>query len=106
LGILPDQVPKHGEGIWLPWFKRPAYTITLPAKLHISTDAKLYIIAAIPTSIGWKIMCHPININNINNNNHSMITTEITDLINQTLETWVKRYPQYYAWSYHRYKGN
>ena len=27
VGMLPDQVPSNGEGIWVPYFGRPAYTM-------------------------------------------------------------------------------
>ena len=33
VGILPDQVPGAGEGEWVAYFGRPAYTMTLAAKL-------------------------------------------------------------------------
>ena len=33
VGMLPDQAPKVGEGKWLPFFGRPAYTMTLAARL-------------------------------------------------------------------------
>jgi lauroyl/myristoyl acyltransferase len=33
VGMLPDQVPGSGEGAWLPFFGRPAYTMTLAARL-------------------------------------------------------------------------
>ena len=31
--MLPDQVPRAGEGVWEPFFGRPAYTMTLAARL-------------------------------------------------------------------------
>ena len=33
VGMLPDQVPGVGEGVWAPFFGRPAYTMTLAARL-------------------------------------------------------------------------
>ena len=33
VGILPDQVPSRGEGVWAPFFGRWAYTMTLPARV-------------------------------------------------------------------------
>jgi len=33
VGMLPDQAPKEGEGEWVPFFGRPAYTMTLAARL-------------------------------------------------------------------------
>ncbi|MDO9242881.1 MAG: lysophospholipid acyltransferase family protein, partial [Rhodocyclaceae bacterium] len=33
VGILPDQAPGAGEGVWASFFGRPAYTMTLAARL-------------------------------------------------------------------------
>ncbi len=33
VGMLPDQVPGKGEGVWVPFFGRPAFTMTLAARL-------------------------------------------------------------------------
>ena len=29
VGMLPDQAPRFGDGVWAPFFGRPAYTMTL-----------------------------------------------------------------------------
>ena len=33
VGLLPDQVPPDGMGVWAPFFGQPAYTMTLAARL-------------------------------------------------------------------------
>jgi Kdo2-lipid IVA lauroyltransferase/acyltransferase len=99
LGILPDQVPKHGEGLWLSWFGRDAYTINLPAKLHLATQARMYIIYAIPTTHGWQIECEKINTLDCPKEAEAL-----SRHLNTLLENTVKRHPLYYAWSYKRYK--
>ena len=33
VGMLPDQAPKMGEGLWVDFFGKPAYTMTLAARL-------------------------------------------------------------------------
>ena len=33
IGLLPDQVPSQGEGEWVDFFARPAYTMTLSGRL-------------------------------------------------------------------------
>ena len=38
-GVLPDQVPPQGQGVWAPFFGRPAYTMTLVARLVQQTGA-------------------------------------------------------------------
>ncbi len=37
VGLLPDQVPPEGMGVWAPFFGRPAYTMTLAARLAQQT---------------------------------------------------------------------
>jgi KDO2-lipid IV(A) lauroyltransferase len=98
LGILPDQVPKQGEGVWLPWFGRDAYTITLPAKLHASTGAAMYIVCALPNVTGWDMVCSPVDVP------AGLSAEQVTLLLNQALERMVLRAPLHYAWSYKRYK--
>jgi Kdo2-lipid IVA lauroyltransferase/acyltransferase len=100
LGILPDQVPKQGEGIWLPWFGRDAYTITLPAKLQIAVQARVYVVAALPNTGGWDIVCEHVDVP------HGLDSRALTLHINQALERMVLRDPLHYAWSYKRYKGS
>lgn len=98
LGILPDQVPKQGEGVWLPWFGREAYTITLPAKLHASTGAAVYIVCALPNANGWDMVCDPVDVP------ADLSAEQVTAHLNQALERMVLRAPLHYAWSYKRYK--
>jgi Kdo2-lipid IVA lauroyltransferase/acyltransferase len=98
LGILPDQVPKKGEGVWLPWFGRDAYTITLPAKLQASTQAAMYIVCALPNATGWDMVCDPVDVP------EGLNTEQLTLHLNQALERMVLRAPLDYAWSYKRYK--
>ncbi|MEN9538277.1 MAG: hypothetical protein RLZZ126_512 [Pseudomonadota bacterium] len=39
VGLLPDQVPPLGQGVWAPFFGRPAYTMSLAARLVQQTGA-------------------------------------------------------------------
>lgn len=39
VGLLPDQVPPEGQGVWAPMFGKPAYTMTLAARLVQQTGA-------------------------------------------------------------------
>src|SRR6201999_2056457 len=41
IGMLPHQGPSRGEGVWAPFFGKPAYTMTLPARLQRTTGAAL-----------------------------------------------------------------
>ena len=39
VGVLPDHVASRGDGVWAPFFGRPAYTPTLVASLQRKTGA-------------------------------------------------------------------
>jgi len=39
VGLLPDQVPPEGQGVWAPFFGKQAYTMTLVARLAQQTGA-------------------------------------------------------------------
>ena len=41
VGLLPDQVPPQGLGVWAPFFGRDAYTMTLSARLAQQTGAAI-----------------------------------------------------------------
>ncbi|WP_373847955.1 LpxL/LpxP family acyltransferase, partial [Delftia acidovorans] len=43
VGLLPDQVPPEGQGVWSPFFGRDAYTMTLAARLALQTGAAVIV---------------------------------------------------------------
>jgi KDO2-lipid IV(A) lauroyltransferase len=95
IGILPDQVPSAGEGAWAPFFGRPAFTMTLPARLAEKTGAPVYLVATwrLPRGRGWDLELSQL---------HEPPTPEA---INRALESIIRRRPEQYVWSYNRYKA-
>jgi KDO2-lipid IV(A) lauroyltransferase len=61
VGLLPDQVPPDGMGVWAPFYGRPAYTMTLAARLVQQTGAALLLIWAerLPAGRGWVLRVSP-----------------------------------------------
>ena len=45
VGLLPDQVPPAGQGVWAPFFGRDVYTMTLLPKLAQQTGALVHRLA-------------------------------------------------------------
>lgn len=100
IGMLPDQVPREGDGVWLPVFGSYALTMTLAAKLTLQTKVAVILTAGerLPNGRGWKI--------------HYLRLAEpfpsdavlLADKINQALEELIRRFPEQYIWSYNRYK--
>lgn len=100
VGMLPDQVPRGGEGVWTPFFERPAYTMTLAAKLALQTGVAVILTAGerLPRGEGWRI--HYVRLD-------EPLDDDINDVvksINRAMETLIRRFPEQYLWSYSRYK--
>lgn len=94
VGLLPDQVPTDGDGRWTPFFGAPAYTMTLPQRLAQTTGASVVMVIGerLPGGAGWRVHVHEIE------------GEPTPELINQTMERWIRRLPTQYLWSYNRYK--
>ncbi|HEY0666098.1 MAG TPA: lysophospholipid acyltransferase family protein [Gallionella sp.] len=97
IGILPDQVPGNGEGEWLPFFGRPAYTMTLVSRLLEASDASVLMCFAerLPKGRGYSIKFSPLELQ------HGL---PVTPQINHAVEMSVRSCPAQYLWSYNRYK--
>jgi len=101
VGMLPDQVPGSGEGVWAPVFGRPAYTVTLPMRLASQTNVVVLMVAAerLPKGRGWRL--HFVRVP------EPLPTSAVEQatLINTAMESLIRRFPEQYLWSYNRYKG-
>jgi KDO2-lipid IV(A) lauroyltransferase len=99
VGILPDQVPAQGDGEWADFFGRPAYTMTLVARLAQRTGAPVVITYAIrlPRGAGYEISFEPMPA-------REPEETPARQL-NRALESVIRRFPEQYIWSYNRYKA-
>jgi KDO2-lipid IV(A) lauroyltransferase len=98
VGILPDQVPAEGEGIWADFFGRPAYTMTLAGKLAESTGATVLMTAAVRLPGGAGFALHFTEFDGMTSGEGGA-----RDL-NAAIERLVKLEPSQYLWSYNRYK--
>lgn len=101
IGLLPDQVPGTGEGVWTRFFERPAYTMTLPAKMHQMSGAPLVLCFAerLPRGRGFVIRFVPFTAQ------LDGTAEQQARLINEAMEQLIARCPAQYFWSYNRYKG-
>jgi len=99
IGLLPDQAPKTGEGVWLDFFGRPAYTMTLAARLSETGATTLMTWGErLPGGRGYRLHFSPPQAALAGN------TVERAQRINQEVEHLVRRCPAQYLWGYNRYK--
>ena len=62
MGLLPDQVPPEGMGVWAPFFGQPAYTMTLAARLVQQTGAAVAVLVTerLPRGAGYVVRALPL----------------------------------------------
>ena len=98
IGLLPDQVPAHGEGEWADFFGRPAYTMTLAGRLLEASGASVLLSYVVRRhkGDGYDIHFAPLELKN---------DEPVTRQINRALEKIIRTCPSQYLWSYNRYKA-
>jgi KDO2-lipid IV(A) lauroyltransferase len=100
LGILPDQVPPAGLGVWAPFFGRDAYTMTLSVRMVQQTGAAVVVAWGERLSWGRGYQLHVLPpLPELPSD-----TEQAVLLINQALEGVIRVCPQQYLWGYARYK--
>jgi Kdo2-lipid IVA lauroyltransferase/acyltransferase len=100
IGLLPDQVPQHGEGVWANFFGKPAYTMTLPAKLQQMTGAPIILAFAERQLGSGGYTLHLARLDA----QLDGTPEQQARAINQAMEQLIARCPAQYFWSYNRYK--
>lgn len=98
--LLPDQAPSGGEGIWAPFFGRPAYTMTLVSKMAVAADAVVLCCYTRRLGIGRGYCFHIEPMQGAFNGDalHDATT------LNRNMENMIRQAPAQYLWSYNRYK--
>jgi KDO2-lipid IV(A) lauroyltransferase len=122
IGLLPDQVPPDGLGVWAPFFGRPAYTMTLAARLLQQTGAAclLMLCERLPHGRGYRLVVRPLEeplpgaeapaAGPGERADHAAGTAESravdsAAVINRAMEQLILQCPHQYLWGYHRYKA-
>jgi len=107
VGLLPDQVPPQGMGVWAPFFGQAAYTMTLAQRLVQQTGAALLLIWAerLPRGAGFVLrvseLAEPLP--------HALASDQAAQqagaaVVNRAMERLIRQCPAQYLWGYHRYK--
>ncbi len=99
IGVLPDQAPSAGEGMWADLFGKPAYTMTLIGKLAANTGARLVMSLAIrlPHAAGFALRYYPLP-----PLPHDPLAAALA--LNRYVEEAIALCPEQYLWAYNRYK--
>ena len=108
VGMLPDQVPGKGEGVWVPFFGRPAYTMTLATRLVQQTGAALVLMwgERLPGGAGYRLhVSLPSGPLPASADNDEALQVACATALNQAMEQLILQCPGQYLWGYHRYKA-
>jgi KDO2-lipid IV(A) lauroyltransferase len=101
IGLLPDQVPQQGEGVWADFYGKPAYTMTLPAKMRQMTGARVLLAYAerLPRGAGFILRFVPFE------EGLEGTPEQQARAVNREMERLIATCPAQYFWSYNRYKA-
>ena len=99
IGILPDQVPSGGEGVWVPFFGRPAYTTPLPARLANRNNTPVVMFTAKRKNIGKGWVMQATRLASLSEDANIAAAQ-----LNVAIENAVLVAPEQFIWSYNRYK--
>lgn len=104
VALLTDQVPPEGLGLWAPFFGKPAYTMTLAARLALQTGAALLPVSCerLPHGRGYALRIWPAVSGAAAAEKGELLP--LVSRINQAIETIVLSQPGQYLWGYARYK--
>src|SRR6056297_1462581 len=100
VGLLMDQQPRQGQGVFAPFFGRPALTMTLVQRLARRTGCAVVFSDChrLPRGRGWSLEYHtlPPTVADAD-------PVVAAGALNQCLENFVNREPAQYLWLYKRY---
>ena len=112
VGLLPDQVPPEGMGAWAPFFGRPAYTMTMAAKLVAQTGAAVVLLRGERLGLArrWRLGAdYVVHAHRVPADTEALLArgdpAQSAAAINQLMETLIMQCPEQYLWGYNRYKG-
>lgn len=101
VGLLPDQVPEPGLGVWAPFFGQPAYTMTLAMRLARRSGAPVVLIHGerLSHGRGFLIQTRPVELN------LDETDEALAEFMNRKLEKVIRAQAGQYLWGYARYKA-
>jgi KDO2-lipid IV(A) lauroyltransferase len=106
VGLLPDQVPPAGQGVWAPFFGQPAYTMTLAARLVQQSGAECFVLRCERLSGGRGYLVEASRLTRpLPAGTDEAALVEAATIVNETMERTIRDNPGQYLWGYNRYKS-
>jgi len=101
IGILPDQEPADEHGVFAPFFKHQAYTMTFLSNLAQKTGAPIIFAAMqrLPDNTGYHLHYFP--------SDRDLVSTDpqiAASALNRLVQKCIEIAPEQYMWNYKRFK--
>ncbi len=111
VGLLPDQVPPEGMGVWTDFFGRPAYTMTMAAKLVAQTRCAVVLLRGerLGLQARWRLGCdYIVHATRVPPDVEQVLASgdaaQSAAAVNRLMEDMIMQAPEQYLWGYNRYK--
>jgi KDO2-lipid IV(A) lauroyltransferase len=111
IGLLPDQVPPEGMGVWADFFGRPAYTMTMAAKLVAQTRCAVVLLRGERLGLlaRWRSGCdYIVHATRVPADVEQVLASgdaaQSAAAVNRLMEEMIMQAPEQYLWGYNRYK--
>lgn len=101
IGLLPDQAPKKGTGVFAPFFGIQTYSMVLLNRLAGKKHIPVFFVFAerLPKSAGFRLHFMPAP-----EALYDADQTIATAAMNGAVETLIRKCPEQYLWSYKRFE--
>ncbi len=111
VGLLPDQVPPEGMGVWTDFFGRSAYTMTMAAKLVAQTGCAVVLLRGERLGLlaRWRQGCdYIVHATRVAPDVEQVLASgdaaQSAAAVNRLMEAMIMQAPEQYLWGYNRYK--
>lgn len=111
VGLLPDQVPPEGMGVWADFFGRSAYTMTMAAKLVAQTHCAVVLLRGerLGAPARWRRGCdYVVHATRVPPDIEQVLASgdaaQSAAAVNRLMEEMIMQAPEQYLWGYNRYK--
>ncbi|HEX5358127.1 MAG TPA: lysophospholipid acyltransferase family protein [Aquabacterium sp.] len=111
VGLLPDQVPPEGMGVWTDFFGRSAYTMTMAAKLVAQTGCAVVLLRGErlgPVARLQKGCDYIVHATRVAPDVEQILAAgdaaQSAAAVNRLMEDLIMQAPEQYLWGYNRYK--
>lgn len=103
VGMLSDQDVNSFEGVFVPFFGRPAYTPTGPVRIALATGAPLAVVFLVREGNGYRLILKDV-VRVEEGQDKKRTVKQYTSLCAQIVEQVIRQYPEQWVWMHDRWK--